>query len=314
MKIKEAFNTYAQDGSIFQYLPMYGTATPQQMGLAYVLRHSGKKVASSLVTEFCDVDGHLTTEGEVTIAGIIETMFKEQWDRIYDALTTEYNPLENYNMEEVGKDTDKMEYGQETTNFTHGAKSSTDTYGSQGGSTTKGSMDSSVEDEISAFNSSSYQDSNKKSTQEGSRTDSFSRDGYTDSHSELGYTDSEVKTAQDDKTTKDHELRRSGNIGVTTSQQMLQSEFDVRAYRFFEQMFRDIDSICALRVYDDYEDDTVQSSGGGSTTDIDVTLTELANGVKISVIKNGQVTQTAEVYNGVTPDFKIEDGDLYVNP
>lgn len=315
MRIKTALNTFAQDGSIFQYLPMYGTATPQQMGIAYVLRHSGKKEASSLVSDFCDVDGHLTTEGEVTVAGIIETMFKDQWDRIYDALTTEYNPLENYNMIEEGQDIDKMEYGEKTKEYNHGAKSSSDQYGAQSGSSTKGAMESSEEDEISAFNSSSYQDSNRKSSNEGSRSDSFNRSSYTDGHSETAYKDSEVSSAEDDTTTKDHQLTRSGNIGVTTSQQMLQSEFDVRAYRFFEQMFRDIDSLCALRVYGDYEQDTVTSSGGGgSTTDIDVTLTELANGVKISIIKNGQVTQTAEVYNGVTPDFKLEDGDLYVNP
>lgn len=312
MKIKDALNTYATDGSIFQFLPLYGTATPQQMGIAYVLRHSGKKTASSLLSEFCDTNGHLTTANFQTIAGIINSMFKDQWDRAYDVLVAEYEPLENYRMVETGQDVDKMEYGQETTSYQHGARSATDVYGSQSGTDTTGQQQVSTENEISAFNSGSYHDDNKSDTTNGSRTDSFSRDAHTDGHTENAYTDSETKTAQDDKTTRDHSLTRSGNVGVTTSQQMAESELNLRAYRFFEQMFKDIDSMLALRVYEDYEDDTV--SGGSSTTDINIALTRLADGVRISIIKNGTVTQTAEVYDGITPDFKIEDGHLFVNP
>ena len=314
MRIKDALNTYAIDGSIFQYLPMYGTATPQQMGIAYVLRHSGKKIAAETLREFCDSDGHITTEGKQTIGAIITTMFKENWDRIYEALITEYNPLENYNMVESGQDIDKMEYGQETYQHQHGARSGSDIIGSQSGTNTQGAQNNTSEDEVSAFNSSSYQDSNKNTSNLGSRSDSWSSTNRSDSHTESAYTDTDTRTAQDDKTTRDHALTRTGNIGVTTSQQMLESEFNVRAYRFFEHIFEDIDSVIALRVYEDYEEEITTSGGGGSTSDIDINLTTLADGVKITIIKNGQVTQEAEVYNGITPDFKIEDGDLYVNP
>lgn len=46
------------------------------------------------------------------------------------------------------------------------------------------------------------------------------------------------------------ELTRSGNIGVTTSQQMLQSELDLRKWNFTEMMYEDVDSICTLSIYD----------------------------------------------------------------
>ena len=42
---------------------------------------------------------------------------------------------------------------------------------------------------------------------------------------------------------------RTGNIGVTTSQQMLQSEFEVRKYDFYNMMYDDIDSILCLKSY-----------------------------------------------------------------
>lgn len=46
------------------------------------------------------------------------------------------------------------------------------------------------------------------------------------------------------------ELTRSGNIGVTTSQQMLQSELELRKWNFANMLFDDVDSICALSIYD----------------------------------------------------------------
>ena len=44
-------------------------------------------------------------------------------------------------------------------------------------------------------------------------------------------------------------LTRSGNIGVTTSQQMLESEFKVRQYNFYEMIYKDIDSVLYLSTY-----------------------------------------------------------------
>lgn len=51
-----------------------------------------------------------------------------------------------------------------------------------------------------------------------------------------------------DDNVKQHNFTRSGNIGVTTSQQMLQSELDLRNnYDFFNHIFIDVDNImCSL--------------------------------------------------------------------
>ena len=46
---------------------------------------------------------------------------------------------------------------------------------------------------------------------------------------------------------KNHrKLTRSGNIGVTTSQQMIESEIELRRYKIIEQIYEDIDSIICL--------------------------------------------------------------------
>lgn len=47
----------------------------------------------------------------------------------------------------------------------------------------------------------------------------------------------------------ERELTRSGNIGVTTSQQMLESSLELWKWNFFCDIFKDVDSIFTLSVY-----------------------------------------------------------------
>ena len=45
------------------------------------------------------------------------------------------------------------------------------------------------------------------------------------------------------------ELIRKGNIGVTNSQQMINSELELREYNLIETIYSDIDSILTLKIY-----------------------------------------------------------------
>lgn len=60
---------------------------------------------------------------------------------------------------------------------------------------------------------------------------------------------SDKQDEREQGTTK-HNFKRSGNIGVTTAQQMLESEFELRKKTFVEQVFSDIDSVVTLAIYD----------------------------------------------------------------
>jgi len=46
-----------------------------------------------------------------------------------------------------------------------------------------------------------------------------------------------------------HELTRSGNIGVTTTQQMIKAEREIWLWNFFEQVFSDVDNLLTLKIY-----------------------------------------------------------------
>ena len=59
-------------------------------------------------------------------------------------------------------------------------------------------------------------------------------------------TDLETVDLEDETT---HTLSRTGNIGVTTSQQMQQSSIELWQYKYFEEVFKDIDRYLTLSIY-----------------------------------------------------------------
>lgn len=110
-----------------------------------------------------------------------------QWERFYKAISIEYEPLENYDRRE-----------ERTNAFTHGHTIKSDDDLTHG---------LTVENQISADNATTYQNDSK-----GVNSGTDQRD-IKEEHSG---TDNTRET-----------IRAHGNIGVTTSQQMLQSELDL---------------------------------------------------------------------------------------
>lgn len=62
--------------------------------------------------------------------------------------------------------------------------------------------------------------------------------------------DTTVEDTTDNVTGKEETITtRAGNIGVTTTQQMLQQEFEIWKWNFYFQVFEDVDRFLALSVY-----------------------------------------------------------------
>lgn len=97
----------------------------------------------------------------------------------------------------------------------------------------------------------------------GSKTDTTTQSGtfattkemkgvLTDEHTQSGtFTETDTQNGTyEKKTTYNTTLTRSGNIGVTTSQQLIQSSVDLYSnWSFFETVFRDLDKILTLSTY-----------------------------------------------------------------
>lgn len=118
------------------------------------------------------------------------------FERWIKALTIEYNPLENYDRMEDWTD------NRETTGT--------------GESTSTGTSGSTAENKRSAFDSSTYQP-NEEDTISGTATDTTTNE----------------TSGTDDAT---HSGRIHGNIGVTTSQQMLTQELDIGYWNIYERI------------------------------------------------------------------------------
>lgn len=152
---------------------------------------------------------------------VLAAALKDTIDAWADALQVEYNPLENY---------DRIENGGDTTQ--HG-KVDTVTHG-KGETITGGHKDTQpkheVEHLISADNTNAYYSSDKTIQDQSEIVRTY----QSEKTQESGTT----TDAESGKTTITHNWRIHGNIGVTTSQEMLKQELDVRRFVFMEEVGR----------------------------------------------------------------------------
>lgn len=146
-----------------------------------------------------------------------------QWsiDHLWEVTQLEYNPIENYDRIESWEDKGggTFQKGKVDTEETFNKGDITTTFGKVTDSTHK----------VAAFNSSDPEVANTDNTTDsGSDSQTFGADS---SHGS-------VTNGLDESTTKGtHEGRIHGNIGVTTSQQMMQSEIDLtKAYNFLDEV------------------------------------------------------------------------------
>ena len=139
---------------------------------------------------FISYSGAETIESFNYLWGNFVRQHKQMLFDSYDALMLEYSPLDNYNG---------------TTEFIHGQHKDIDS-----DVISKHEGNNTSESHPYGFNSNSYSNSEKNLS-------SFTTNNYTDKHEHeyASYTDVETK---------------HGNLGVTTSQQMIMSEIELRQY------------------------------------------------------------------------------------
>lgn len=142
-------------------------------------------------------------------------------DHLWEITQLEYNPIENYDRMESWTDSGNgtFQKGKVDTEETYQKGTATTTFGKKSDATHK----------VAAFNSNTPEVANTDNiTDSGSDTQSFTPDTTTGS----------VTNGLDESTTSGtHEGRIHGNIGVTTSQRMIQEEIDLTtAYNFLDRV------------------------------------------------------------------------------
>lgn len=242
------FNGPESDKSIFGFLKSLFDADfiqPDQMTIDYLLNHSGNKAASSLVMAYAHKYGTEDNDGKTLVlnqaslealARIIWARFGDSWEKIYAALVEEYAPLENYSMVE-----------EETPNLTE-TRGVTDDYKrnvhtEQASKVTSKNLGTDTDAAVYGFNSATKVPESNTHTEGETSAEGSADDNYSDTE--------ETQTgAQTVQHTGNRKLTRAGNIGVTTSQQMLDAEVALRISRHMEDIvYQDMDKVLTLAFY-----------------------------------------------------------------
>ena len=212
----EAFPEWKKNKGIFEYFPdppWKDVISSVELNLEYFGNISGSKGISPLVSKML-TDGILEDSSRQSLALLISSKFKVNWTRLWNAEIAVYDPVHNYDMHEEGTRTGNNRNESQSTDVTQHGRSNTSRYSHYG------------------FNSQSSNPSDEDVTTEGGTTN-LNRNGSVD------YTIDEGTT-----------LHRYGNIGVTTNQQMIEAERSIRMWNYFNSVYKDIDSVLAIRIYD----------------------------------------------------------------
>lgn len=171
---------------------------------------------------------------------LVHTWFisrKTDFQYMWDALHAEYNPIENYDRHD-----DFTEVIDSTTNRESNVKTT-----QEGESTTEDNSTTTpgktTEEQVSAFDSSSYQPS-RKTAESGSESSEGSSHG-TNSSSTNG--EGTEQTVLDH--TKTNSGRSHGNIGVTTNQQMIESELQLRRFNLYKTIALEFEDEFTIPIY-----------------------------------------------------------------
>ena len=212
----EAFPKWKENKGIFEYFPdppWKDVISSVELNLEYFGNISGSKGISPLVSKML-TDGILEDSSRQALALLISSKFKVNWMRLWNAEVAVYDPVHNYDMREEGTRAGNNRNVSQSTDETQHGRSNTSKYSHYG------------------FNSQSANPSDEDVTTEGGTTN-LNRNGSVD------YTINEGTT-----------LHRYGNIGVTTNQQMIEAERSIRMWNYFNSVYKDIDSVLAIRIYD----------------------------------------------------------------
>lgn len=168
------------------------------------------------------------------------------FERMYTAIRAEYSPIENYDrMEDINREYNDS--GRDTETMTQG--SSTEEVTTLGSSTTTQRTGSdSSETLVSAYNDSEY--SNRDKTVESYNSTFTDTGSGSDTRTTTG-SSSDTSITDYGKVRRENENTRiHGNIGVTTAQQMITEEIELRVkYDIYRIIAREFEREFLVQIY-----------------------------------------------------------------
>lgn len=268
-KMIDVYSNYIMDGGVFSPMlnaPWADTMSGTNLDILYLDGHSGERYCSNFINHRLNDSDVLSSDNRMFIANSLFAMFGIQWTRLWATMKpAEYDPLTNYQMQETMEGTENSTRTPDLTKCDTGTVQTTGqdkrtpdlTKTNTGTVNNEGSGTNTNQNGIWGFNSSASVPSdmsngtatnentttgNLSETETGTdTTDHTNTDTYNRSYTETG-TDTTAGTSS-------RKLTRTGNIGTNTFQNLLQQERSIWMYDFFEQVFKDVDSVLTIPIY-----------------------------------------------------------------
>lgn len=261
-RIKDVFPNFKTDTYFFTKLfELVDVGIPPDTVSKYYFTKSLNRIISPITDVWHD-------DNEV-LASFIATAYKKKWEQSLEVIKLEYAPADNYNMVENSTDVNEktstnignenstdtgkisttidntITYGKTNklvdTTTDNGTNASDGTNNKYGVNTTSAHPDTSFTNKETSSNTNSK---NATSTDGGVDVTKNTNveDNTNTSTKELNY-----NTSENEEIT--HTLTRKGNIGVTTTQQMIQSDIDLWKWIFLDDIVKDINTLLTLSIY-----------------------------------------------------------------
>lgn len=216
-----------------------GTFTAESIDIEYFGNHSGEKMTSPVVDKL--LNAHVDDERDIVIDTICTMIYENcvtRWNKLWATYTADYNPIENYNMTETKNGTLSDVYNNTTNRTTTGGSTSNQT--ADDNHTTQGVGNS----QYYAFNS----DDPAPDRSNDNTSTAYSAQ-QAQSNTTTNANDNTTQNGDANKT-ENYTLKRSGNIGVTTTQQMLEAERKLWADDYLKRVvFPDVDRFLTINIY-----------------------------------------------------------------
>lgn len=148
----------------------------------------------------------------------------EAWQRMYDALTAEYNPIHNYDRTDT--ETETVAGSGSETNTTGEQETIVDTQNSTTTGTSQAGGQDTTTHSRQGYNSTDYVPADREVAALGTKNDSSS--ATTGSGTQSRGADRNESRERSSAESRTRTLNSAGNIGVTTAQQMIEAEVAMR--------------------------------------------------------------------------------------
>ena len=168
-----------------------------------------------------------------TAIGIWSNKQLPVWEKLYATTNLEYNPIHNYDRTE--------EWSEEETGNRNESRTQSQESSGESSGTVQNSGEDTVKSDVSAFNETSYTPKELQTTTLGTENTSSGRAKQSTDITD----DTDESNSRNNKKTG----RAYGNIGVTTTQQMIEAERNVVKFNIVDYIVEDFKQRFCLLIY-----------------------------------------------------------------